>query len=103
MTLLVEAGGGATAVALGVGVDQENAGADGVVPGFNPGEVTVLAGSAVVVSQPLVSMMFVVEDPVLPLTSRSKSSSLAPLVSNVAPARLPNDMKSSFTATAPFD
>lgn len=103
LKLLVGGGAGAMAAALGVGVDQENAGADGVLPGFNPGEVTVLAGCDVAVSQPLVSIMFVVEGPVLPLTSRSKSSSLAPVVSSVVPARLPNDMKSSFTATAPFD
>lgn len=40
---------------------------------------------------------------VLPLTSRSKSSSVAPLVSSVDPASVPKDMKSSFGSDEPLD
>jgi hypothetical protein len=94
--------GGFAVVVVGLGVDQENAGAAGdVTEDLTAGEVTVWLDD--IVSQLSMGFDGEVDDVVLPLTRRSKSSSVAPLVSSVDPASVPKDMKSSFGIEAPLD
>lgn len=89
-------------VVVGLGVDQENAGAAGeVTDDLIAGEVSVWVED--MVSQLSIGLEGEADDLVLPLTRLSKSSSVAPFESSVVPATAPKDMKSSFAIEAPLD
>lgn len=94
--------GGFALVVAGLGVDQEKAGAAGDVTADPiPGEVTVCDDG--MLSQLSIGFEGEADVVALPLTRRSKSSSVAPFVSSVDPARVPKDMKSSFGSEGPLD
>ena len=95
-----KAGAGLIALAAGVGVDHENEGAGGDLTVCDV-EDRAVAGPA---SQPVSMGLVAPPLPVtLPLTNRSKSSSVAPLVvSNVVPVTPPKAIKSSFSRAVPL-